>query len=233
MKMDKDCLACGKNEGTVRIQTIIGPIVEEVWLCRKCADRYGIDDREPAIEPRTADLLAALLRPRPPKRRKRKTESEEAETAQGTSQEKEADGGKTPENASAGNRQSSEPPSPAHRRKNRAYWGDDVPANARECPSCGLTLARLKKTGRMGCFHCYSDFRRIVEDAMSDQSMSPRHDARLTERLLPYRYLYVDRERLKSELAGALEKEEYERAEQIRAQMATNDGNQGLSDADP
>lgn len=227
--MAKNCLSCGKHEGIVRIQTIMGPVAEEIWLCRACADRYGIDDREPVIEPRTADLLSSLLRPRSPKRRKRKLETELLKSPE-NSPDRKTDGERndsvrsgTPAERSDGGRRTGDGAT-GGRRKTRVFWGDDVPANSRECPSCGLTLARLKKTGRLGCVHCYTVFRRIIDEAMRDQSMSARHVGRLPKRLATYRYVFVDRERIKRELDEAVEKEDYERAGRLFSQMMEADG---------
>lgn len=208
--MGEMCAACGNSDAVIKIQTMMGPVTEEIWLCRSCADKRGIDIHEPAIEPRTADLLAGLLRPRPPKRRKKAAAGESGSQAGQTEPGQRSA-------AASGKRESS-------------YSGDDVPANGRECPSCGLTLGQLKKTGRVGCVHCYTVFRPIIETVLKDQSFAGRHIGRLPDRLATYRYIFVDRERLARSLAAAIEREDFEEAAQLREEIGRMDRLEGLSD---
>lgn len=208
--MGEMCAACGNSDAVIKIQTMMGPLTEEVWLCRSCADKRGIDIQEPAIEPRTADLLAGLLRPRPPKRRKK------------------TGGGES--GSQAGQTDPSQRSSGAPGKRESSYSGDDVPANGRECPSCGLTLGQLKKTGRVGCVHCYTVFRPIIETVLKDQSFAGRHIGRLPDRLATYRYIFVDRERLARSLAAAIDREDFEEAAQLREEIGRMDRLEGLSD---
>jgi len=242
--MAQTCISCGNDDAVIRIQTIMGPVTEDIWLCRSCADKHGIDDKEPAIEPRIADLLSGLLRQRVSKRRKKPgapaADSADARGAD-ASADRPADGSSNRSDNSSpaaadANKVGERSPasrSPAERpsiRRDHSFPGDDVPANGRECPSCGLTLSQLKKTGRVGCVHCYTVFRPIIETVLKEQSFAARHIGRLPERYRRYRYIFMDRERLTRDLQEAVEREDYEDAERIKGEIHRLDGQEGLSD---
>ncbi|HUX12291.1 MAG TPA: hypothetical protein VMW87_04645 [Spirochaetia bacterium] len=211
--MGEICASCGKGDAVIKIQTIMGPVTEDLWLCRSCAEKHGIDPEEPAIEPRTADLLSGLLRPRSPKRRKKPASGGQSDKSSGAA----SSGG-----SAAVRREGSSP-------------GDDLGVeraaqDGRECPNCGMTIARLKKTGRVGCVNCYAVFRPIIETVLKDQSFAGRHIGRLPEKLQRYRYIFVERERLSRGLAAAVVREDYEEAARIREEIHRLDRTEGIAD---
>jgi protein arginine kinase activator len=84
------------------------------------------------------------------------------------------------------------------------------------CPECGTTLARFRKTGRLGCPACYGAFEkelapllRSMHHALRHQGRRPRHrEANLTRR--------QREEALENELADAVAAEDYETAARLR-----------------
>ncbi|MBI3549600.1 MAG: UvrB/UvrC motif-containing protein [Elusimicrobia bacterium] len=45
----------------------------------------------------------------------------------------------------------------------------------RACPACGLTFARLRDSGRVGCAECYSAFREALDDALRRVHGASKH----------------------------------------------------------
>jgi protein arginine kinase activator len=84
------------------------------------------------------------------------------------------------------------------------------------CPECGMTLARFRKTGRLGCPACWTAFERelgpllqSMHHATTHTGRSPRHrESNLTQR--------QQEEELESQLAEAVASEDYEEAARLR-----------------
>ncbi|MBX5468229.1 MAG: UvrB/UvrC motif-containing protein [Firmicutes bacterium] len=92
----------------------------------------------------------------------------------------------------------------------RPVWGD------RRCGYCGYPFQRFAETGRLGCDRCYEAFAdqlepliRRIQGRSSHHGKVPRRGER---QLLRRREL----EQLRAELRGAVEREEFERAAELR-----------------
>jgi len=90
-------------------------------------------------------------------------------------------------------------------------------AGAGPCPYCGLKLEDFKKTGRLGCSQCYVTFESSLKNLMRRLHGSVQHVGKV--------YLPPDPSRAEQEerLAGlrrkldrAVEREDFERAAQLR-----------------
>lgn len=87
---------------------------------------------------------------------------------------------------------------------------------AEQCPSCGMTAEQLKKTGRVGCAHCYSVFSESLESILRAMHKGMRHEGKVP------RYHVARRERsrklkdLKEQLDKAVEEERFEDAAKFR-----------------
>lgn len=89
----------------------------------------------------------------------------------------------------------------------------------RVCPECGLTFARFRKVGRLGCPACYEAFAveleavlRSMHHATRHEGRSPRHRGeRLSRREMT--------ESLESRLADAVAAENYEEAAKLRDEL--------------
>ncbi|GAA0117628.1 UvrB/UvrC motif-containing protein [Clostridium senegalense] len=100
----------------------------------------------------------------------------------------------------------------------------DYMANNREeqisnkvcCKKCGQTYEDFKKTGLLGCDECYESFREAMTAIIKRVQLSSMHNGKI-----PQKYgneLKKKREvlQLKEKLKNAIEKEEYEKAAEIR-----------------
>lgn len=84
------------------------------------------------------------------------------------------------------------------------------------CINCGLSIQDLKQTGRFGCSECYKTFRSSLIPILKKIHGKTEHLGKVP--LKSNIKLNFQREllSLKKELQGAVTKEEYERAAQIR-----------------
>ena len=99
---------------------------------------------------------------------------------------------------------------------------DEAPEQSMQvCPQCGYKISMIKKTGRVGCAHCYEHY----HDALKP-IIRKIHGGRIHNREAVARNTVEDRkvesqgdqqiDKLKRELKTAIEKEEYERAAVLR-----------------
>lgn len=84
------------------------------------------------------------------------------------------------------------------------------------CPACGITYAEFKAAGRFGCWRDYEHFKRGVVPLLEKIHGATQHRGRVPQRLGER----LEREKqladLQRQLAEAIEREEYERAAQLR-----------------
>lgn len=92
------------------------------------------------------------------------------------------------------------------------------------CPSCGMTFADFKAAGRFGCWRDYEHFRRDIVPLLEKIHGSAQHRGRVPARLGER----LEREKLlaglQKELAQAIEREEYERAAELRDRIRAVEG---------
>lgn len=97
--------------------------------------------------------------------------------------------------------------------------GEEV-ASAGRCPSCGLTPAQLKQTGRLGCAACYEHFEQHLRTLLRRLHGGTQHAGKV---LLPPDAGESDRKArlqgLKRSLRHAVETEDFEHAATIRDQI--------------
>ncbi len=95
--------------------------------------------------------------------------------------------------------------------------------NTQAC-ECGMTLARFRETGLLGCPKCYETFRDalapIIERSQGGRS---RHMGTRPPYASPAQ---ADRDRLKEALKAAVEKEDYEQAARLRDQIRALEADQ-------
>jgi protein arginine kinase activator len=88
------------------------------------------------------------------------------------------------------------------------------------CPSCGYEYSDFKKIGRFGCPDCYEAFEAQLVPMLRQIHGNTHHKGTAPEKTPPR----VTRRRrvgeLKQELARAVEAEDYERAAEIRDEIA-------------
>jgi protein arginine kinase activator len=93
-----------------------------------------------------------------------------------------------------------------------------------KCPTCGLTLADFKKTGRLGCSACYDAFGQHLEGMLKNMHKGLVHKGKIPHGLLAARNLDDRIRALRDSLAEAVASEEYERAADIRDQIRKIEG---------
>jgi protein arginine kinase activator len=97
-----------------------------------------------------------------------------------------------------------------------------VPTAPRRCTHCGTTLVAIRKSGRVGCPHCYSVFRRHLEPLLrrvhgSLDHHGSRPDGGAVEQVADRR---EELDRLRQELRQAIEAEDFENAARLRDAIA-------------
>jgi protein arginine kinase activator len=95
------------------------------------------------------------------------------------------------------------------------------------CPSCGLTLADFKRTGRLGCPRCWSAFEPSLRGLLRKLHGGTQHVGKV---YLPPDPTEVDRTArvtsLRRSLQRAVEEEDFERAAGLRDQIRRLEANQ-------
>jgi protein arginine kinase activator len=93
------------------------------------------------------------------------------------------------------------------------------------CPKCGLSFDDFTRQGRFGCGACYSAFREVLEPIMRKIHGASLHRGQTPIQSETYGKNYAlpirEEERLETELKKAIEKEEFERAAEIRDKLKT------------
>ena len=93
------------------------------------------------------------------------------------------------------------------------------------CPYCGLKLEDFKKTGRLGCSHCYVAFEPHLRSLLRRLHGGTQHTGKV---YLPPNPSVAEREErlagLRRKLSKAVESEDFERAAEIRDQIRTLEG---------
>ena len=85
------------------------------------------------------------------------------------------------------------------------------------CPRCGCTFRQFRKTGRLGCAHCYSTFEQEMSTLLRKIHGSNEHVGIAQEEAIgPLSEEEAHLLTLRRQLRQAVEREEYERAAELR-----------------
>lgn len=93
------------------------------------------------------------------------------------------------------------------------------------CPFCGMRFEEFKKTGRLGCPHCYASFEGNLKGLLRRLHGGTQHVGKVY--LPPDPTEGQQQERLaglRRKLSKAVEREDFERAAEIRDQIRTLEG---------
>ena len=88
-----------------------------------------------------------------------------------------------------------------------------------KCTVCGMTPGDFKKTGRLGCPHCYSSFAAIIEPMLGDMHRGTAHLGKVPTKSLERRSVQERLADLEKNLQDAIRTENYEEAAQLRDQL--------------
>lgn len=87
------------------------------------------------------------------------------------------------------------------------------------CEQCGLRLSDFKKTGRLGCAHCYAQFRAVIAQMLPQMQSSCEHTGKRPAAMLER----MEHERrvteLNAKLKEAIREEAYEEAARLRDEL--------------
>lgn len=87
---------------------------------------------------------------------------------------------------------------------------------AKSCTNCGMTYENFRNTGKFGCSHCIDSFKGRLKPVIKSIQGYDRHIGKIPKRAGGDYKIQMDIERLKNDLKGAVEREEYELAAELR-----------------
>jgi protein arginine kinase activator len=88
-----------------------------------------------------------------------------------------------------------------------------------QCPKCGLNYTQFSQTGRLGCGECYTAFERQLEPLLRRIQGTSTHTGKVPGRQGGTLKLEREIGRLARELETAVEREEFERAAELRDKL--------------
>jgi protein arginine kinase activator len=88
------------------------------------------------------------------------------------------------------------------------------------CPRCGMAREEFRKSGRLGCPDCYKTFMAELAVAIKAMHHGTQHVGKIPAREGVQTRIKSQVARLKKELDAAIAREDYEKAAQIRDQIA-------------
>lgn len=98
--------------------------------------------------------------------------------------------------------------------------GDDYPGIGQQpvlrCSVCGMSFDDFRRLGKLGCPNCYSVFRDNLEPILRRLHGGIEHTGKVPGNLADEIKTSNEIERLKAELAAAIENEQYEKAAELR-----------------
>ena len=87
------------------------------------------------------------------------------------------------------------------------------------CPSCGLTSADFRRTGRLGCATCYLHFIPLLRPVLEDMHAGTLHKGKVPQVALSRQSAAAELQTLKNALERATSEEAYEDAAKYRDQI--------------
>jgi protein arginine kinase activator len=90
-----------------------------------------------------------------------------------------------------------------------------------KCPNCGMNFESFKKMGRLGCSHCYESFESELLPLLRSIHGNTTHMGKVPKRFCQHVNLQRKVRELQEELGRAVEREDYERAAEIRDELKT------------
>jgi protein arginine kinase activator len=90
---------------------------------------------------------------------------------------------------------------------------------AGECAGCGMTYEQFKKAGRLGCHRCYEAFGSQLERLLKRIHGADKHCGKGRIELRELLLSEDDLKQLEQELKEAVQREDFERAAQVRDQI--------------
>jgi len=92
-------------------------------------------------------------------------------------------------------------------------------SSSQKCPVCGFSQADFKKTGRLGCAHCYETFGESLASLLKAMHKGTSHVGKVPARILRTLQTDAKMKDLERNLENAVRAEDYESAAVIRDQI--------------
>jgi protein arginine kinase activator len=93
------------------------------------------------------------------------------------------------------------------------------------CSMCGMSFDDFRRIGKLGCPNCYRVFRDNLEPILRRLHGSTEHTGKVPARMADAIKTTNELERLKAELAAAVENEQYEKAAELRDRIRELENN--------
>lgn len=93
---------------------------------------------------------------------------------------------------------------------------EEAPFTTLKCESCGLTIEEFNKTGLLGCAKCYDAFGDSIKTMLKRIHGNVKHHGKVPKKISGKIKDAYNLRSLKEELQKCIDKEEYEKAAQIR-----------------
>lgn len=93
------------------------------------------------------------------------------------------------------------------------------------CSKCGMTYDEFRNTGKFGCSDCIDTFKQRLMPVVRNIQGYDTHAGKIPKRAGGSYRVQKDIEKLKLQLKQAVEKEEYEKAAQLRDKIKEMEGN--------
>lgn len=90
---------------------------------------------------------------------------------------------------------------------------------SRKCPVCGFTQSDFKKTGRLGCSECYTEFAEGLSAMLANMHKGTTHVGKVPKHQQARRALTAKMKSLQANLDEAVASEKYEEAADLRDQI--------------
>ena len=100
------------------------------------------------------------------------------------------------------------------------------------CPSCGLTVSQLNKTGRLGCSECFEALEEEVLPMLERMQPGIQHSGKVPEAMLERARHREEMQELRDRLNGAISEERYEEAATIRDEIRDLEVSSGNDEVD-
>ncbi|HEY4551733.1 MAG TPA: UvrB/UvrC motif-containing protein [Bacillaceae bacterium] len=95
-----------------------------------------------------------------------------------------------------------------------------------QCENCKMTYQQFVNIGRFGCAHCYETFREQLTPIIKRlHSGNIKHGGKVPERMGGSIHIKKKIQQLKEELRSLIEKEEFEKAAELRDQIRSLESN--------
>ena len=100
-------------------------------------------------------------------------------------------------------------------------WGEkkSAPADTDECPECHLKASDFKRTGRLGCPHCYTAWRERLRPLIRSTHRAERHRGKKPRQSPSSADIGREAEALRNALSEAVAREAFEEAARLRDRL--------------